>query len=142
MAVVELKPMPGRAKRKGWTQEQSAIHGDLVYWGYHYRRILLSDGYSAFSPFAGLFEGRSGRFESKVLIPDMTPRAWRINHEVWALPSEYAWALAARYAAPDRDDEGRLYSALDYGIALGCSAETYWQRVSRGRKLLLQRAFS
>lgn len=142
MAPRDYRPLPQRVSRKGWSHEQSAVECELRYWGARYRRILLSEGFSAFSPFAGILEGRTQRFDSRVLIPDMTPRAWRTNRDVWALPLDNAWALVARYAAPDRDDKGRLYTSLDFAAALGCSAEVYRYRVSRGRKLLRLLMFS
>lgn len=137
----KLAPMPARTGRNGWTQEQSAIHGDLTYWGYRYRRILLSTGYSSFSPFANLRESLSSGINGhRVLIPDMTERAWRVNHEVWALPHQFSWALCARYALPP-DEDGRMYTGEQIGEALGCSAALYRQRVKRGRELMRRRAF-
>lgn len=129
-------------QRKGWSVEQQAVHGDLCHWGPRYRRILLSDGYSPFSPFAGLLEGRGGRFMSRVLVPDMTERAWRTNREVWSLPTDLAWALVARYALPPRDVDGQLFTSREIGQALDCSPDTYRQRVTEGRKKLRLLIFS
>ena len=131
-----FKPLPGRVKaRDGWTVEQSATHGDLVYWGSRYARILLSEGYRSFSPFSGLLDQYFEEFTSRVLIPDMTPRAWSINSRVWAIvPQDYAWALCARYALPIRTDEGKEILAEDIAECLGCSVKSYYHGVSRGRR--------
>lgn len=141
-AARPLKKSERVHRRKGWTHQESAIHGDLCYWGSRYRRILMSEGYSSFSPFAGLLEGRSNRFKSRVLIPDMTERAWQTNMEVWALPTDLAWALVGRYALPPRDEDGQLFTSSEIGAVLGCSAGAYRERVSEGRRRLRARVFS
>lgn len=134
--------MAARAKRKGWTHEQAAVEGDLRYWGPRYRRILLSEGYQSFSPFAGLMEGRSNVFSTRILIPDMTERAWETNMRVWALPTDFAWALVARYSLPPRDEDGSLFTGEEIGAVLGCTAEAYRQRVHRGRDMLRRSIFT
>ena len=114
--------------------ERSAVEGDLRYWGPRYARILLSSGFSGFNIFADLLSINDQPKGHRVLIPDMTPRAWKVNQRVWSLPVEYSWALVARYALPPRDDTGQLYSAAEIAMALGWKPDQYRQRVVRARK--------
>ena len=143
MRTADIRPFKRaeRVYRQGWTLERQAIEGELRYWGPRYRRILLSEGYSSFSPFAGLLEGRSGKFTAKILIPDMTERAWEVNHGVWTLPTDYAWSLVARYCLPPKEN-GAMYSDHEISIALHCSPECYRKRLARARVKLQQRLFA
>lgn len=137
------RPRPVESvRRNGYTMQESAVHGDLCYWGDRYTRILLSTGFSSFSPFAGLFEGRADTFCSKVLIPDMTARAWEINMRLWSIkPVEYVWAIVARYALPMRADDGHPFEPEEIAAALGCTRELYRQRLTRGRKAYQRKLF-
>jgi hypothetical protein len=127
-----MKPYPKRHQRKGDDIDTSAVKGDLNWWGPRYRRILLSEGYSSFSPFAGLLEGRVDVFAARILIPDMDARAWEVNFRVWALPTDLAWALVGRYSVPVRDKDGSLFTSKELGAALGITEELFRQRVCRG----------
>ena len=129
-----------RLIRKGWTHERQVVEGDLRHWGPRYRRILMSDGYSSISPFTAALYGASGGFGEKILIPDMTERAWTTNTQVWSLPSDYSWALVARYCLPPTAN-GQIVDDRAIGDALGIAPDTYRQRVSRARTKLQQKAF-
>lgn len=135
---------PERAHlRKGWGQREAAVHGDLVYWGNRYTRILLSEGFRSFSPFVGVLEGRADDFSSKILIQDMSPRAWEVNMRVWSIqPLDFAWALCARYALPLHDDRGQEIQPNRIAACLGCSVALYYQRIHRGRKAYEEKLFA
>lgn len=123
------------------TAEDSAIESDLKYWGFHYGKICAADGYPPVAAVARLMEGLSDSFDSKVLIPDMPPRAWRTHYEVMTLPGIYHGALIARYCLPPRDTDGRLYTVKEICRALGCSASAYKMRLSRARQCMKAKIF-
>ena len=113
----------------------------MRYWGPRYARILLSSGFSGFNIFADLLSINDQPKGHRVLIPDMTPRAWKVNKLVWSIrPVEYAWALVARYALPPKED-GQLYSASEIAMALGWKPGQYRQRVVRARKKYQKKLF-
>ncbi len=120
--------------------ERSAAESALRHWGPRYRRILESTGFSSFSVFAGLFEGNSGVFTSRVLIPDMDGFSWKVNGWVWSIPTDYAWALVARYSLPPRPD-GALYEHKEVAYALNITPSAYAKRLSRAKKKISEKMF-
>jgi len=105
--------------------------------------VLFSEGFSSFNILANLNCGGRGRPGHKILIPDMTPKAWEINQRVWSIkPVEYAWALVARYVLPPNAQTGQLFSVAEICEALGWTPDQYRQRVSRGRKKYQEKLFA
>ncbi len=133
--------MVAQARRSGWDLDRSTVEGDLRHWGRRYQRLLMSTGFSSFNILSGLLEGRGGLPGSKVLIPDMSERAWVMNTEVWALPTDYAWALVARYCLPVKEETGEPFSRFEISAALECTPENYRQRLSRGRSKIQAKIF-
>src|SRR3990167_10486388 len=90
--------------RPAHTHEDSVVHSDLKYWGYHRGKQCAADGYSPESTLAHLMTGVSDFVGHRILCLDMPPRAWEIDFCVMALPTDYAAALMGRYCLPTKRD--------------------------------------
>ena len=60
--------------------EDSVVYDDLRYWGYYKGRQCAADGYSPENTIAHILSGQSGVVGHRVLVLDMTPRAWQISY--------------------------------------------------------------
>jgi len=114
--------------KRSYTFEDSAVIGDLKYWGFHKGKQCAADGYPPGKSVKEMLAGRGGQSGHRVLVKDMPPRAWEINFRVMRLPSELVAVLIGRFCLPVRAD-GLPFSEQEVSVALGLSVRTYYRRL-------------
>ena len=118
--------------RAKWDMERSAVEGDFKYWGYYKGRQCAADGYPAGATIKEIMAGSVPRPGHRILVKDMTPRAWDINGRIMQLPSEQIEALIGRYCLPVKAN-GTRYEADEIATAIGVSVRTYHRRLTDAR---------
>ena len=113
--------------------EDSVVYGDLKYWGYFKGLQYAADGYPAESAIAHIMTGSSPFPGHKVLVLDMTPRAWQINARVMLLPRSLVEVVVGRFCLPVKADTGALYTANEIADVLGIHLRTYFDRLRVAR---------
>lgn len=126
-------------KRK-YTFEDSAVVSDLKYWGYYKGRQLAADGYSIEDTLYALTVCDE-KPEHQVLVRDMTPRAWRINGIVMALPTELMEALTGRFCLPVNPVTYQPYKPEEIAKALHIPVRTYQYRLTEGKRRYRRHVF-
>ena len=113
--------------------EDSVVYDDLRYWGYYKGRQCAADGYSPENTIAHILSGQSGVVGHRVLVLDMTPRAWQINGRVMQQPTDNIAVLIGRFCLPVKADTGQPYEAREIADVLRIDLRTYWERLRRAR---------
>lgn len=115
--------------------EESVVYSDLRYWGYYKGRQCAADGYppqNTIATILGAGGSRGGIAGHRVLVLDMTPRAWEINARVFSLPTDYVAVLVGRFCLPvhlDGPKAGQPYEASEIASALRIDVRVYWDRL-------------
>lgn len=116
--------------------EDSVVYDDLRYWGYYKGRQCAADGYSPENTIAHILSGQSGISGHRVLVLDMTARAWQINARVFTQPTDQVAVLIARFCLPvklDGSQAGQPYEAGEIAEVLKIDRRTYWERLRLAR---------
>lgn len=108
-----------------YTFEDSAVAGDLRYWGWWKGIQCAADGYAPESTIKKLLSGRgTAGSRHRVLCKDMPARAWEINGRVMCLPGALRLALFARYCLPVKGN-GHPYNEHELATILNVSVRMY-----------------
>jgi hypothetical protein len=122
--------------------EDSVVADDLRYWGYYKGRQYAADGSSPENTIANIMSGAGSIPGHKVLVVDMTPRAWQINARVFRLPTDYVSVLVGRYCLPVKHKDGQPYSAEEVAEVLKIGMRIYWGRLSSARSAYRRTIFA
>ncbi len=133
MAAAVVTDLPKRLGRPPRSFEDSVVYDDLRYWGYYKGRQCAADGYSPHNTISELLMGGGGQPGHKILVLDMTPRAWRINAHVYSLPTDYIAVLLGRFCLPVKSNNGQPYTGPEVAEVLGIEVRVYWDRLRAAR---------